>query len=339
MGTIVHLRAPKSFEKEKATPPEVMDVMLEWLDQKPKNTRALYLRVAERWSKFLLKQKNINKGALWQGANLHHVQLYVNQYSQHDAQSGRSMESSVNGKVSRATVRHNLIVLKSIYDRLIAVELLVNNPFIKAVSDTKHLTQDPRRPHRKLPKSAVKKLLTFNTETEDQMRDRAIFHVLFAAALRRSEVAALRIGDVQETDEGTIFLRLRYTKVGVVQTVALPDFAAKELVRWREFRYAEGGRDSDPLFVRYCHEGPVAISDVFIYRLFKHYCKALRLGDGFSPHCARVTAITQLLDQDVPHREVQELSRHSSIAMVEKYDRKRKEIDRSASKKLSYDDE
>ncbi len=79
------------------------------------------------------------------------------------------------------------------------------------------------------------------------------------------------------------------------------------------------------------------MGDKFVYRLFKDYLRRFKLNPNYSPHCARVTAITQLLKQGMNHREVQELSRHASVSMVERYDRRRFEIEESPSKKLSYD--
>jgi site-specific recombinase XerD len=91
------------------------------------------------------------------------------------------------------------------------------------------------------------------------------------------------------------------------------------------------------MFVRYLHRGSEAMGEKYVYRLFKEYLKRFKLNPDYSPHCARVTAITQLLKQGMNHREVQELSRHASVAMVERYDRRRYEIEESPSKKLSYD--
>jgi integrase len=55
-----------------------------------------------------------------------------------------------------------------------------------------------------------------------------------------------------------------------------------------------------------------------------------------TPHSARATAITRLLEQGFSHREVQEFSRHSSVLMVEKYDKRRFSLDESPGKKIFY---
>jgi integrase len=161
-------------------------------------------------------------------------------------------------------------------------------------------------------------------------------HLFFGAALRRSEVIGLRVGDVLTSPEGTAYLRLVQTKSQKVQTVALPEWASPEVLALVDQRIGEGAKLDDELCVTYFERDRTQpLSDSTIYRIFKRYCKDLGLPD-ISPHCARVTAITQLLDQGLPHREVQELSRHASVTMVERYDRRRVEIDNSASKKLKY---
>jgi site-specific recombinase XerD len=145
------------------------------------------------------------------------------------------------------------------------------------------------------------------------------------------------LSDVINTNKGSTYLRLRKTKSQNIQKVALPDWVAEEILAFKERRIHEGKGDRDLLFVRYLHRGEEPMGEKFVYRLFKDYLKRFKLNPDYSPHCARVTAITQLLKQGMNHREVQELSRHASVAMVERYDRRRFEIEESPSKKLSYD--
>ena len=54
-------------------------------------------------------------------------------------------------------------------------------------------------------------------------------------------------------------------------------------------------------------------------------------------HSARATAITRLLAEGIPHREVQEFSRHASIQMVELYDKRRIGVDKNPGRGLDYD--
>jgi integrase len=74
-----------------------------------------------------------------------------------------------------------------------------------------------------------------------------------------------------------------------------------------------------------------------LYRLFKHYCEKAGATQFLTPHSARATAITKLLADGIPHREVQEFSRHSSIQMVELYDKRRLTVEENPGKELDYE--
>jgi integrase len=78
------------------------------------------------------------------------------------------------------------------------------------------------------------------------------------------------------------------------------------------------------------------MSDTGLYLLFKQYCMAAGAGMYVTPHSARATAITKLLSDGVPHRVVQEFSRHASIQMVEWYDKRRFDVEQSPAKGLVY---
>jgi integrase len=109
-------------------------------------------------------------------------------------------------------------------------------------------------------------------------------------------------------------------------------------------RKTQGAKPGDYLFNSYRGRGgrnPVSapISTHGIYELFKRYCKQAGIKEFVSPHSARATAITRLLSRGIPHREVQEFSRHSSIQMVELYDKRRLGVEDSPGRGLDYDDE
>jgi integrase len=176
------------------------------------------------------------------------------------------------------------------------------------------------------------------------VRDRAILALLFGGALRRSELTQLRIGDVRQSSNGTSFLYLRSTKAKVDAQQALPKWSVTYLLAHLEQRRAEGGSEHDYLFVGYTGQGgkvpsSTAISDVGVYQLFKNYCSAVGAGPYVTPHSARATAITKLLTDGIPHREVQAFSRHASIQMVEHYDKRRFDVEKSPAKGLTFEDD
>lgn len=341
MGKVLHLRAKPEIISEYSA---VYQALTAWLDSRPRTTRSQYLRIASDWSSYLgvdLKAKAAT--GPWTRARHAQAQGWTNAQAKKPAQPGRAAAASHDGQVSLSTVRHKVAVLMSIYQELIAQGVVEANPFERVALELKKHKSGERRPHSRIPAEAVKALLSIErprlagvVESKEWLRDVAIMHLFFGAALRRSEVIGLRVGDVLTSPEGTSYLRLVRTKSQKVQTVALADWVAPKVLALVDQRIGEGADRDDDLCVTYFERDRTQpLSDSTIYRLFKRYCKELGLPD-ISPHCARVTAITQLLDQGLPHREVQELSRHASVTMVEKYDRKRVEIDDSASKKLKY---
>ena len=73
-----------------------------------------------------------------------------------------------------------------------------------------------------------------------------------------------------------------------------------------------------------------------MYNLFISLSKKAGVKGTVTPHYASATAITKILADGVPHREVQEFSRHASITMVEHYDKRRFGVDKSPAKGLKF---
>lgn len=247
--------------------------------------------------------------------------------------------------LSNATIAKKIAALRRMYRVFQSVEPTLRiNPF-----STDLLPPPPKEAGRKRPTemvdfSLVKKILAQpDIETAKGLRDRAILCALFGGALRRSEAVGLHIGDVQRTTKGTVFLYLRSTKARKDARQALPRWAAEPILALVAQREHEGARPGDRLFISYTGRGgavptrqPVSASG--IYKLFLHYCRKAGVDSAVTPHSARATAITKLLADGLPHREVKEFSRHSSIQMVEVYDKRRMGVDDNAAKELEFDE-
>jgi integrase len=303
---------------------EVCSAIEIWLQTKPFNTKRQYLSVCKDWSKALgCEWGTIIAGTCWLKASVTDTQRFINDQLKPDRKR----------KISKASVKQKAIVLKSVYDRLIVAELAIRNPWVPVLDDMQKWKGGDLRPHQPLPMTIVKKLLKVRDH-----QDNAIMHCLLGAALRRSEATNLQVGDVIIGKHKTVILRLRDTKAQKSQQVELADWVGEVVLGWKHERIDQGARQEDALFVRCTKKNCYQIGEKYIYRMFKKYLQQLKIEQQFSPHCCRVTAITQMLDQGFSHREVQKLSRHSSVTMVEKYDRARIEEGQSPTKKLSYDD-
>ena len=333
-----------------------------FLAMRAPKTYETYLGVLREWSRFLGAELGTPSAAdrLTSATDLH-AMAYLKWLAQRPGHRPRGRTSRANTAAlqthtaarkkktglefeqSNATIHKKVAALRRIYRMLLSANFLSENPF-----DTDRVKPPPRDSGRKRPTEMVPfdRVLALIQQAEGptpkQAQDRAILSCLFGGGLRRSEILALRVGDVRRTAKGTRFLYLRATKAGKDAEQALPPWAAAAIEKHLENRIAQEAQEGDPLFTSFRGRGGITpsgrgISASGVHKLFKLYCRAAGLGDRYSPHSARATAITRLLDAGIPHREVQEFSRHSSIQMVEVYDKRRIGIEQNPAKKLSYD--
>lgn len=324
-------------------PTEFFHTVMTALSHRAEGTRKQYLATLRHWSDWLGADLDYDEKAskLLLQADYAKAHKYLAHCQDQPAQAGRSEASSTDGKVSLASVRHRAIVLHAIYQDLMALGLVEASPFARCCLEYKRHRPGERRPHEVIPADKVHQLLSLDGTTPEATRDAAILHLLLHSALRRHEVVALNLSDVQQTTKGTVFLRLRKTKSQKVQNHPLDRQTAEKVQALVRHRQRDGATGDDPLFTVYLQDGSPRgrMSDSTIYRQWKVHCKRVGLPAHVSPHAARVTAVTRLLDQGYSHREVKELSRHASVSMVEKYDRKRSDIDDSIASKIFYSDE
>lgn len=149
-----------------------------------------------------------------------------------------------------------------------------------------------------------------NIRYQDGIRDYAIMALMFGAALRVGEVEKLRVGDVRFLEGGIVAVMLWHTKSGENRLHSVAPWVAGALCAWLDVRRKMNAGPDESLF---------GITDGMIRRQFKWYATKIGM-PHISTHAARKTAITKLIRAGVPHRQVQEFSRHSSIQMVERYD-------------------
>lgn len=239
----------------------------------------------------------------------------------------QSERASPFGTVSAATVHRKLVVLKALYSLLHQSGHTKSNPFAQ-VSRSFSAQTGERRPTELIPFDHVERLLQApSAATKEGQRDRCFVALLLGCALRVGEAEGLRVGDVRTTKAGDLYLHLRNTKNGTSPDQPVPPSIAAAVRAYVEVRQAEGARATDPLLVMYLKDEltpkPAGITSRQLRRIFARYIKELKIPGRYSPHSARATAITWLLEQGVPHREVRKFSRHSSVQMVERYDKLR----------------
>ena len=149
------------------------------------------------------------------------------------------------------------------------------------------------------------------------LRDKAIIHLLFDLALRRSEIVGMDLDDV-DLETGT----LRILGKGRLQkeTLTVPTRTRKTLKDWTDVR----GDWAGPLFVNFHHNGSIKgkrLTPEGLYYVVKHLGK--KTGQKVRPHGLRHTSITeavrkaQAVGMDVT--KVLKFSRHKNLNTLQVY--------------------
>lgn len=240
---------------------------------------------------------------------------------------------------SPATMRKNLNAIRGFFSFLVKHKKRRDSPFW-----TFPLKFNPAKDPKKRFTDAVsfndvKKILNYEfADSREGLRDKAILHILFNTGIRRTECAALSLCDVKTSEEGSYYLAIRKSKGSKYREAALADWAIPPILELKESRKKEGAKSIDPLLVCYDNFGRANawhMSDKTVYVIFKRYAKLLGIKNK-SPHSARRSVCTKLLSDGVNPRDVQEVLGHSTPHMVEVYDKRRKTVENSAAKNLSY---
>jgi integrase/recombinase XerD len=311
------------------------DALSTFLESLRPNTQRGYKSVLHEWKAFLQI-----RSLEFATADIVTAEKYLHAQARRDGQESR-YEPGVEQKVSGATIARKATILHSIYQRLIAYEVLTHDPFVALARQYRAKTGEKRRTEA-LPLHLVPALLKApGLGLPEGLRDSCILAVLLGAGLRRGELLNINIQHCRTSPDGTPYIILPKTKAGKLQTQPLPEWSAKILWKYLELRKKEGAIETSPVFITYhgleeLIPGP-RMSESTLARLVKRYCCSIGLPKIYSPHSCRATAITKLLVDEVSYREVQEFSRHSSVQMVEVYDKRKFEIENHPGKKLDYE--
>jgi integrase len=158
------------------------------------------------------------------------------------------------------------------------------------------------------------------------VRDRALLLLGFAAALRRSELVGLDVGDVQETTDGLV-VRIRKSKTdqeGAGRLVGVPYGSApatcpvRALRAWLEFRC-----DVDPALFRHIDwhgKQHKRLTDKAVARLVKRAADRVGIDPAtVAGHSLRAGLATSAAAANVPERVIALQTGHESMTMLRRY--------------------
>jgi integrase/recombinase XerC len=212
-------------------------------------------------------------------------------------------------KFNRASIARKLACLRSFF-RFLCRQNYVSQNFAKAV-------KSPRLP-KKLPGvlqvHEINSFLDFEFEdTAEGHRDRAIFELLYATGMRVSEIAGLKLRDLDPDSgamritgkgkkERTVFFGSKAASTVKNYLSRRPELIAKEPSEWI-FLNSHGNR----------------LSETRIRQILNQYLLKLAMQRRVSPHSFRHSFATHLLNAGADLRWIQELLGHSSLSTTQKY--------------------
>ncbi len=291
----------------KAIPLHLND-FLDWLDiEKGLSSKSQenYERFIKRFF-FWLKTDKLE--------NLKPHQLTPDHIWQYRVFLSRKYPSRTNKPLKRSTQNYYLIALRALLGYFSAKDI------ISLPADRIKLPKDIKSGNtvKFLDLEQIKKLLLApDIKKENGLRNRAILEILFSTGLRIAELTALNREQIKpkpETEE---------TELGIIgkgsrpRTVYLSKRAISHLIE-----YLKSRKDKEKaLFINYRSKknAPRRLTARAIEKIIKKYAISVGLPITTTPHVLRHSFATDLLNQGVDLRTVQEFLGHKNITATQIY--------------------
>jgi len=209
-----------------------------------------------------------------------------------------------------SSVSRILSTLRTFYKYLVRDGKIQKNPFSSI--------KNPKMPKKLLEilnEKEVKKFLESIPGSSDlEIRDKAMFELLYSCGMRVSEIVNLKLPDI-DFEEGLI----RFIGKGNKERITPIGDTAKDCLEnyLRVARYnLERERKSENIFL---NKNGQKITRQGFWKILKKYAKKINLDKNLYPHLFRHSYATHMLERGADLRIVQELLGHSSISTTEIY--------------------
>ena len=207
-----------------------------------------------------------------------------------------------------SSLARKLATLRSFYRYLTRCGWLGRNPV-----EGMRTPKQPKFLPRVLTKDDAGALMTFpGGQTVVSLRDRALLETLYSTGARVSELVALDMGDVHES-EGLVRLQGKGRKERIVP---IGDAALHSIHRYRvNLSRPVAGVLPQALF---CNQRGGRLTARSVARIVARYSSRLT-GGAVSPHTLRHSFATHLLDEGADLRSIQEMLGHASLSTTQRY--------------------
>jgi integrase/recombinase XerD len=209
-----------------------------------------------------------------------------------------------------ASVSRILSTLRNFYKFLLRTDKIKKNPFSKI--------KNPKLPKKDisiLNQEEVKKFLDIiPSSTAFQLRDRAMFELLYSCGLRVSEIINLRLSDIDIEEELIRFVG----KGNKERIVPLSNTSKGYLQKYINAARYKIEREKKNDFV-FLNKNGNRITRQGLWKTLKKYSDRSGIKKNIYPHIFRHSFATHMLEEGADLRIVQELLGHSSISTTEIY--------------------
>lgn len=213
--------------------------------------------------------------------------------------------------VSGSSAATERAILSALYNELLMHDKIEFNPWSRVRLNRKESL--PERTARALEQEQAK---AFIKAAKKHKHGLALL-IALGCGLRISEVCGI-YGHQVVSDGEYPFIALADTKTEKRVDIALPLWVAEQI-------RASGWLDGR------------LITEAQFRKAFKEVIEIIGLSPkDYTPHSLRATAISNLLDKGVSHRDVCRFSRHSGVRMVERYDTRRATVKNSVANLNEY---
>lgn len=235
-----------------------------------------------------------------------------------------------------ATIRRKLSALSALFDFLCNENAVEHNPVagVKRPSEGANEGKTPA-----LSDAQAKRLLQApQGESLKALRDRAILATYLFHALRRAELASLKVGSLQER-RGVLHFKVA-GKGSKIRFVPAHPAALEAITAYLD----EAGHHEDrrgALFRPVRNNRSLSLEGAMtgdgIYKMVKEYATAAGIHvDGLCLHALRATAATNALEHQADIGFVQEWLGHANISTTRLYDRRRSRPEDSPTFRVRY---
>ncbi len=237
--------------------------------------------------------------------------------------------------LASATINRRLVCIRSFMKWAVAAKLITHNP-LDTIKLPKVQTESPTVAFS--DEEVVEMINAPDAKTHKGATHRLVMVLLFTMGLRRAELTGIQIHQLVEDRDHRV-LRI-HGKGDKVRLVPISEFVWEEIQVYRAHLLDHGVKllPEDYLLqtdLKLKNTKPMDGST--IYRVIEKYAHSLGINKSVSPHSCRATAISHLLDTKmIPLRDVATFAGHSNISTTERYDKRRKNLDKSAAYAVDY---